>query len=62
MSQSPAACAASWFFFNLLAATMLLVVAARNGLFFLVCWEGMSLASFFLVNSEHEREEVRRAG
>ncbi len=57
--QRPAA--ASWFFFNLLAATMLLVVAARNGLLFLVCWEGMSLASFFLVNSQHDREPVRRA-
>jgi formate hydrogenlyase subunit 3/multisubunit Na+/H+ antiporter MnhD subunit len=50
------------FFFNLLAATMLLVVTARNGLLFLMCWEGMSLASFFLVMSEHERESVRRAG
>lgn len=51
----------SWFFFNLLGATMLLVVAARNGLVFLVCWEGMSLASFFLVNSEYDRPNVRRA-
>ena len=33
-----------------------------NGLLFLMCWEGMSLASFFLVMSEHERESVRRAG
>lgn len=49
------------FFFNVLAATMLLVVAARNGLLFLMCWEGMSLASFFLVMSEHERQSVRRA-
>jgi formate hydrogenlyase subunit 3/multisubunit Na+/H+ antiporter MnhD subunit len=52
----------SWFFFNLLAASMLLVVAARNGLVFLICWESMSLASFFLVISEHDRREVRHAG
>ncbi len=54
--------AVSWFHFNLLAATMLLVVAARNGLVFLVCWEVMSLASFFLVVTDYDREEVRRAG
>jgi len=52
----------SWFFFNLLAATMLLVVAARSGLLFLVAWEGMSLASFFLVLTDHRQESVRRAG
>lgn len=52
----------SWFFFNALAATMLSVVAARNGLFFLISWEGMSLASFFLVMSEYRQESVRRAG
>jgi len=51
-----------WFFFNVLAASMLLVVAARNGLLFLICWEVMSLASFFLVISDHGSETVRRAG
>ena len=54
--------AVSWFFFNFLGATMLLVVAARNAVLFLICWEGMSLASFFLVNGQHERDDVRRAG
>ena len=53
---------AAWFFFNLLAASMLLVVVARNGVLFLVSWELMSLASFFLVMGEDERESVRRAG
>ena len=52
----------SWFFFNLLTASMLLVVAARNGVLFLVSWELMSLASFFLVMLEDEKESVRRAG
>jgi hydrogenase-4 component B len=61
-SRGPTSAGASWFFFNLLAAAMLMVVAARNGLLFLVCWEGMSLASFFLVISQHDREAARRAG
>ena len=52
----------SWFFFNVLAASMLLVVVARNGVLFLTSWELMSLASFFLVTLEDEKESVRRAG
>ncbi len=53
---------ASWMFFNALAAGMVLVIVARNAILFLVAWEMMSLASFFLVTFEDEREEVRRAG
>lgn len=53
---------ANWFLFNLLVASMLLVVIARNGLFFLVAWEIMSLASFFLVMFDGHEERVRRAG
>ncbi|MEN6452190.1 MAG: proton-conducting transporter membrane subunit [Thermoguttaceae bacterium] len=52
----------SWFFFNLLTASMFMVVAARNGVLFLISWELMSLASFFLVTQEDEKESVRRAG
>ncbi len=52
----------SWFFFNLLVASMVLVAVARNGVLFLVAWEVMSLASFFLVTFEDERESVREAG
>jgi formate hydrogenlyase subunit 3/multisubunit Na+/H+ antiporter MnhD subunit len=51
-----------WFFFNLLVASMALVVLARNGVLFLVAWEVMALASFFLVTLEDEREAVRHAG
>jgi len=40
----------------------LLVVVARNGVLFLMSWELMSLASFFLVTLEDEKESVRRAG
>ena len=51
-----------WFFYNLLAASMVLVVLARNGVLFLMAWEVMSLASFFLVMFEDEKEGVRKAG
>ncbi len=54
--------AASWLLYNLLVAGMLLVVTARNGILFLVAWEVMSMASFFLVMSEDEKPAVRRAG
>ena len=53
---------ASWFFFNLLVASMVLVVLARNGVLFLLAWEIMSLASFFLVTFEDEQASVREAG
>ncbi|MBI1816648.1 MAG: hypothetical protein HYR72_16850 [Deltaproteobacteria bacterium] len=51
-----------WFFFNLLVASMVLVVIAHNGVLFLVAWEVMALASFFLVTFDDEAEEVRAAG
>lgn len=53
--------AISWFFFNMLAGSMLLVVMARNAILFLLAWEIMSLASFFLVMFESEKESARRA-
>jgi hydrogenase-4 component B len=52
----------SWLFYDFLVASMLLVVLARNGVLFLVAWEVMTLASFFLVTSEDEVESVREAG
>ena len=48
--------------YNLLAASMALVVLARNGILFLVAWEAMALAAFFLVAFDHHRAEARRAG
>ncbi len=51
-----------WLFFNLLVASMALLVVARNGMLFLMAWEVMAVASFFLVTFEHERAEVRAAG
>jgi formate hydrogenlyase subunit 3/multisubunit Na+/H+ antiporter MnhD subunit len=51
-----------WLFFNLLTASMALVLIARNGVLFLVAWEVMAIASFFLVTFEDEKESVREAG
>ena len=50
------------FAFNVFVAAMILVALARNVLTFLVLWELMSLASYFLVITEREREETLRAG
>jgi formate hydrogenlyase subunit 3/multisubunit Na+/H+ antiporter MnhD subunit len=51
-----------WFFFNLLIAGMIMVLVARNGILFLVAWEVMSLASYFLVTFDNEKQSVREAG
>jgi formate hydrogenlyase subunit 3/multisubunit Na+/H+ antiporter MnhD subunit len=59
---SGSALRSSWFFFNLLTASMVMLVSARNGVLFLLAWEVMSLASFFLVTMENQEESVRRAG
>ncbi len=52
----------AWFLFNLLAAAMILVLLASNGILFLVAWEVMSLASFFLVTLDDQNEASRKAG
>lgn len=51
----------SWLWFNLLVVSMALVVTARNAVIFLLAWEAMSLASFFLVAFESDWEQVRHA-
>lgn len=51
-----------WFFFSLMIAGMMMVVVSRNGVLFLVSWEVMSLASYFLVTFDHEEAHVRYAG
>ena len=49
-------------FFPMLAASMLAVVTCQNAIMFLICWEIMSLSSFFLVIFENEKKEVLKAG
>ncbi len=48
--------------YNLFLLSMILVVTVRHVFYFLVVWEMMSLASYFLVIHEHENPEARRAG
>ena len=49
-------------FLPMLIASMLAVVTCQNALMFLVCWEIMSLSSFFLVIFESTKKEVLKAG
>jgi len=50
------------FFYNIFLAGMVLVVSAHQALLFLVFWEIMSLASYFLVIQENREEKNVRAG
>ena len=54
---SPRKTLLAWILLILFVASMALVVSVRNLFVFLVCWEIMSLVSYFLVvfDSEHER-------
>ena len=50
------------FFYNLFLLAMILVVSVQNAFYFLMFWEMMSLASYFLVVFQHEKIQARRAG
>ncbi|MDO8509696.1 MAG: hydrogenase 4 subunit B [bacterium] len=50
------------FFYNFFILGMLLVVSASNAIFFLIVWEIMSLASYFLVIFENKEEKNLTAG
>jgi hydrogenase-4 component B len=52
----------AWFFYDLLLLGMVLVVVAKNGILFLLAWEIMSLAPFFLIIFDDEKEKARDAG
>ncbi|MDA3902394.1 MAG: proton-conducting transporter membrane subunit [Desulfuromusa sp.] len=49
-------------FYGLISGAMILLLSARNGVLFLMAWEIMALAGFFLIITEEHKEEVRRAG
>jgi len=57
----PASLSGYAFFSGLLCSAMVLVVTVQHALLFLVVWEIMSLASFFLVGFDHSKEDVRKA-
>lgn len=50
------------FFYNIFIASMMLVFTANNGLYFILVWELMSLASYFLVIFEFDHKENIKAG
>ncbi|RLB55716.1 MAG: hydrogenase, partial [Deltaproteobacteria bacterium] len=54
--------AAHYLFFSLLVIAMALVVVADGMIPFLLSWELMTIASFFLVIYDHEEEDNRKAG
>ena len=48
--------------YHVFLASMALVLVADDAYFFMVAWETMALASYFLVTSDHASAENRRAG
>ncbi len=50
------------FLYSSFLLLMSTVVTIANGVFFIVVWEGMSLATYFLITYEHESHDSRRAG
>jgi hydrogenase-4 component B len=57
-------CSTRWMSFNfgVFLLSMSLVAAAANAVTFLLCWELMAVSSFFLVVTEHDREQSVQAG
>ncbi|MFZ5571923.1 MAG: proton-conducting transporter membrane subunit [Thermodesulfobacteriota bacterium] len=51
-----------YLFFGILVAAMALVVTAADIVTFMLCWEIMSLSSFFLVLFNYQEAENRKAG
>jgi hydrogenase-4 component B len=49
-------------FYGLLAASLILLTVARDGVLFLLAWEGMALSAFFLVTTDDQDPEARAAG
>jgi formate hydrogenlyase subunit 3/multisubunit Na+/H+ antiporter MnhD subunit len=50
------------FEYHIFLASMALVFLADDAYMFMVAWETMALSSYFLVTTDHESEEIRRAG
>lgn len=52
---------AHWFFYNLLAGGMVLTIIADNAFLFLLAWEIMSVAPFFLITLHDDAQTTRSA-
>ncbi|CAG1008804.1 NADH-quinone oxidoreductase subunit L [Phycisphaerales bacterium] len=49
-------------FYGVLAASLILLTIARDGVLFLLSWEGMALSAYFLVTTDDRDPEARAAG
>jgi len=49
-------------FFGLISGAMILIFTARNSILFLIAWETMALAGYFLITTEDRKAEARQAG
>ncbi len=61
-SEHPATWAKLRVFYGLLAGSMAFVVISRDAILFLMAWEVMALAAFFLVTTDDDTPEACRAG
>lgn len=61
-AEHPESAARLRFFYGVLAASLALVVISRDMILFLMAWEVMALAGFFLVTTEDDQPEVRKVG
>ena len=52
---------AHWFFYNMLAGGMVLTLTAADAFLFLLAWEVMSVAPFFLITMNDDGENTRSA-
>jgi formate hydrogenlyase subunit 3/multisubunit Na+/H+ antiporter MnhD subunit len=48
--------------YHVFLAAMVMVLIADDGYLFMVAWESMALASYFLVTTDHRHAEIRSAG
>lgn len=60
-SDHPATATKLRIFYNVMIISLALVVTARHSVLFLVSWEAMAVSAYFLVATEDEVKEVRRA-
>jgi hydrogenase-4 component B len=60
MAAGPLALLALWY--HLFLAGMVMVLLADDAYAFMVAWEVMALSSYFLVTTDHNIPEIRRAG
>lgn len=49
-------------FYGVLAGSLALLLVARDSMLFIMAWEGMALASFFLITTDDRDPDTRRAG